>query len=324
MAVDANLSISLSFAADQQTTGTPSIIVMDQIDDFNYTEIEPILASPSINHERMAADIVHLLLTVSCSACTIITVMRTKSVRSQLLGVVLINLAVAVLIDGLIITRNIEMEARAGRPNFGTLGCHLFIMGLAVSVCAINGSFIVLCLNSTFCLPQSRVAMMTGTFCIWASAIIFPALILYGIDEGPEVFEGYSGGNDCAVHHRDRSMLLIRISSILLLYYVVPSVFILVTLVRFVRTCRTNRSIKGKKLPFVLTAVSYLVLMWMPLISYPISDSSSVFMLYYWSIKISYYGRAVISLVWLVLIPDLRKQCLCQETIDEDSIELLE
>ena len=157
---------------DRSTTETPWMLVIDETEDFNFTKIEPILASRAINIEIMVTASVYLFLAVVPSLCVTITVIRTKSVRSQLLGVMLINLSVAVLINGLIFTRIIETEIRGG-PNFGTLGCHLYYIGMAMSHCAINGSYIVICFDSTFSLPKSRVARIIGTFCTWVLAIIF-------------------------------------------------------------------------------------------------------------------------------------------------------
>ena len=310
---------------DRSTTETPWMFVMEETEDFNFTEIEPILASRAINIERMVADSVHFLLAVVSSLCVTITVIRTKSVRSQLLGVMLINLSVAVLIKGLIFTRHIEAEVR-GRQNFGTLGCHLYYIGMAMSYYAANGSFVVICLDSTFSLPQSRVARMIGTFCTWVLAIIFSVIAIYGIDKGPEVIKHYRGHNICVAYHR--SPIVIQRIFTELLYYIVPSVLVLVTLVRFCCTHRTNSSTKGKRIPFVLTAVMYLVLLWMARTSYEIAvrdlSNRRFDKLFFWSSSLNYYGRAVISLVWLVLIPDLRNKCLCRGRADQDSIELLE
>ena len=80
-------------------------------------------------NERLAACSVLYLLAVICSLSVILTVIRTKSVRSQLLGVMLINLAIAVLIRAMaVVLRDIESDSRGGIENFGTLGWHIYTM----------------------------------------------------------------------------------------------------------------------------------------------------------------------------------------------------
>ena len=233
------------------------------------------------------------------------------------------NQAIAVLILAMFDTEHIEMHAR-GIANFGIVGCHLYELGKAVAHCAMNFSFIIICFDSVFSLPQSRMSRMAGTFFIWLLAIILPAIELYGIAKGLEVFPDPVIGSICIV--RVPSMLLLI--SDLLLYDIIPSAFILHTLIRFGRVHRGNRFIKGKKLPFVLTTVMYLVLSWTAVISHRIflTDvfSHKLLELYFWSTVMNAYGRVVIALIWMLLTPELRNMFLCRRTAVEDSIELID
>ena len=294
------------------TTQAPWHNLFDESDDIDdFTEMDLSFS------EELAAHSVYCLLGVVSSLCVLITVIRTKSVRSQLLGVMLVNQAIAVLILAMFDTKHIEMYAR-GIANFGIVGCHLYKLGKAVAHCVMNFSFIIICFDSVFSLPQSRMSRMAGTFFIWLLAIILPAIELYGIAKGLEVFPDPVIGSICIV--RVPSMLLLI--SDLLLYNIIPSAFILHTLIRFCRVHRGNRFIKGKKLPFVLTTVMYVVLSWTAVISHVFSHK--LLELYFWSTVMNAYGRVVIALIWMLLTPELRNIFLCRRTAVEDSIELID
>ena len=305
---------------DPFTTEDPSMIVMDEDDDFGLDEIETTLTSQRINHEKLAANIIVFLWSVMSGSCTLITVIRTKSVRGQLLGVMLINLAVAVVCEGITIAKTIETEFRGGIGNFGTIGCHLYFIALIFFRYVINASIITVFLDSTFNLPQSRKAQIIGTLCIWVFAMALTAFKVYGILQGPTVMEYHH--NLCAAVFRWPYWVL---EFFYLVYHcIVPSCFTLVTLIRFCCTHRTNKASRGKKLPFVLSAVLYLILTLLLQVLFHLMRSGFPYDAYLWFLVVLECIRLSISLIWLLLIPDLRNKCLCREISEEDSIELLE
>ena len=139
---------------ERYTTEAPYWYVLDEIDDFNFTDIEPILVEPNVVHERLAMYTVLFLLGLVSSLCMFITVIRTKSVRRQLLGVMLMHLAVTIFIRAMVFTREIERESRGGHGNFGTVGCHFYFIGYSLSATVFIAAFVVICLDTTFSLPQ--------------------------------------------------------------------------------------------------------------------------------------------------------------------------
>ena len=56
-------------------------------------------------------------------------------------------------------------------------------------------------------------------------------IAIYGIDKGPEVIKNYHGHNACVAYRR--SPIVLQRIFIELLYYIGPSVLVLLTLVRF-------------------------------------------------------------------------------------------
>ena len=70
----------------------------------------------------------------------------------------LINLAVVLLVRAMIDTRSMETEFRGGIGNFGTIGCQFYIIGSQVSAVVIHASIVIICLDITFSLSQTRKA----------------------------------------------------------------------------------------------------------------------------------------------------------------------
>ena len=137
---------------------------------------------PPVVVERLAACSVLYLLAVICSLCVILTVIRTKSVRSQLLGAMLINLAVAVLIRAMtVVVRDIESDSRGGIENFGTVGCHVYHNGYNVSEAVINAAILIICLDTTFSFPQSLIVQdyCIGVYLGFCNHIFLCTLVLF-------------------------------------------------------------------------------------------------------------------------------------------------
>ena len=87
----------------------------------------------------------------------------------------------------------------------------------------------------------------------------------------------------------------------------------------------TNKATRGKKLPFVLTAVIYLLLTWAVelstfcnMIKVPFASPRSN----YWLVKAFEFGRVIILLAWLLFIPDLRKIFLCIKSVENEPLEI--
>ena len=142
---------------ERSTTEAPWWDDMYETEYFNFTDIEPYVFTPHVAHERLVAFAVLAIFAVISSLCVLITVIRTESVRSQLLGVVLINLAVAVLLHDVILAKEMESEARGGVGNFGTVGCNFYYFAYTVSGFVIHVAIIIICIDTTFSLPQSRI-----------------------------------------------------------------------------------------------------------------------------------------------------------------------
>ena len=77
--------------------------------DYYPEKMQPTLPPRPVNHGRLAAPTIYVVFAGLSSLCVLITVIRTKSVRGQLLGVMLISLIVAILIRAMVVvSRDIE------------------------------------------------------------------------------------------------------------------------------------------------------------------------------------------------------------------------
>ena len=301
---------------DQNTTESPAEIIIDPE--------EPVPPSRTVNHEKLAAHTIYVIFAVISSLCVLITVIRTKSVRNQLLGVMLINIAVVDLIHAMVVTRSIETESRGGIGNFGSIGCQFYIIGSKVTGVVIYSCTGIICLDITFRLPQTRKAQAVATICIWGFGIIFALLMTYGALEGPYVRKEID--SRCSPRLRWSHWVHIWLS--LCVFHIIPSVIVVVALIRFCYPDSANQSIKDKMLPFILTATMFLVPGWAIELLNCIMHNGMRFAwsydLFFFFVIIMEMRFSAILLVWLFLIPDLRNKFLCRETADVDSIELIE
>ena len=279
---------------ERYTTETSWLYVMDETDDFNFTEIESILVKPNVVNVWLAIYTILFLLGVVSSLGLLIAVIRTKSVRSQLLGVMLVHLAVTIFVRAMLFTREMERESRGGSGNFGTVGCHFYLIGYAASAFVFNAAFVILCLDTTFGLPEGRKAQIIATICIWVFAVTFTVVKLYGLAMGPEVVT-HDGHNECVITLRVRYIVNEILDEVV--YHLIPTLFVLVTLIRLCCTHSRNKASEGKKLPFVLTALIYLVTMWAIQVVYNL-QYFDVYLIFY---MIGELGHVVMSLIWLFL-----------------------
>ena len=309
---------------ERSTTEAPLWDDMYETEYFNLSDIEPYepyVFTPRVAHERLVAFAVLAVFAVISSLCVLITVIRTESVQSNLLGVMLINLAIAVLLHDVILAKEMESEARGGVGNFGTVGCNFYYFAYTLSGFVIHVAIIIICIDTTFSLPQSRIVQIITAVCIWVLSIICTAINLYGLGEGPTVYKEY-GQNRFVVNKRGSYSL--RVILDLFLYNILPTIPVLVTLVRFCCIFGTKKSSEGKKLPYVLTALIYLVTMWaLQVITHFYIAWLSSFAGYFWFYMILEFGRVTILLIWLFLVSDLRNKCLCREVTSGESIHLL-
>ena len=105
----------------------------------------------------------------------------------------------------------------------------------------------------------------------------------------------------------------------LMVIHIIPTVFVLVTLIKFCFIVGKSHSIQNKKLPFILTTIIYLLSDQL-ILCLVLNDGPPSRDLYSLLLMIKESGMVVISLIWLVFTPDLRNKCLCRETTDGDAI----
>ena len=141
--------------------------------------------------------------------------------------------------------------------------------------------------------------------------------MLYGLGEGPEVIKSYFGQNICVITMR--VPYIVRQIVDWVVFLLIPTIFILVSLIRFCCTHKTNKSTEGKKLPFVLTALIYLVTVW----AMQAVLHTHYFHTYLWFNMTAEFGHVVVPLIWLFCITDLRNKCFCRKTPDDEAIQLL-
>ena len=307
------------------TTEEPLYIALDEADFLNYTQFKSTIEEDPVNTARVVALSISFILGIVSSLCLLVTVIKTKTVRNQLMGVLLISMAVATLVSTCVLSRWLELEVRGGKHNFGSVECHLSYIFLYVSVAVFNATVILLGLDATFNLPQNKTVTFAVTLSIWLISMIFSLVLLYGFGTGPHVVQISDGYSYCTLGFGsyDTYEVIVHI-----LFEIVPTIFLLIAFIKSCCLCRGNKAPSdGKMLPFVLMAITFLVLIWTEYFVYIVAIKAGFTSLhahvYAWAAVMKTYRMPLICFYWLFFFPEIRKFFLCRGPPDDESPLLL-
>ena len=310
---------------DRYTTEEPWYIALDETDLLNYTEFESVIEEDPVNKARVAVLSISFILGVISSLCLLVTVIRTKTVRNQLVGVLLISMAVVTLVSTCVLSRWLELEVRGGKNDVGSVECHLYYIFFYVTVAAFNATVILLGLEATFNLPQNKTVTFAVTLSTWLISMIFSLVLLYGFGTGPHVVQISDSYSYCTLGFGsyDTYEVIVHI-----LFEIVPTIFLLIAFIKSCCLCRGNKAPSdGKMLPFVLMAITFLVLIWTERFVYIVAIKAGFTSLhahvYAWVAVMKTYRMPLVCFYWLFLFSEVRKSFLCRGPPDDESALLL-
>ena len=191
-----------------------------------------------------------------------------------------------------------------------------------MSEAVIKAAILIICLDTTFSFPQSPTVQYIVSVFIWFFAVIFSWVYLYYLSGGLNVVRWGNGGF-CFISKKRPGW--VRDIMTILIFHLISTTLVLFSMFRFCCSHSTNKATRGKKMPFVLTAVIYLLLTWAVelsifcnMIKVPFASPRSN----YWLGKAFEFRRVVILLVWLLFIPDLRKIFFCIKSVENEPLEI--
>ena len=284
--------------------------------------------------EEFAAYTTYVIVATISFLCVCTTVFRTKSVRNQLLGAMLINLAVgyyivciyyfACIYSPLLAEKSYLVKRSFVISDIGSLQCYLQLSASYISKIAVNASIIIILFDAAFSFPQTRKAQILVTVVIWAGAVVISVGMLYGIQEAPE-WIGES--SQCYINLRN-SQSFSHWCSHYFIYGVRSIVIVVSVIIFFVSIKNMFISSNVKRVPFFLTATFFMVLESTTQTLYCVScfelfDTRKAYSSFYvWQYVLCDYGGVLISLFWLILMPDLRNKFLGKNTNEPREVPL--
>ena len=281
-----------------------------------------------MKHEEFTAYTIYIILASVSFFCVIITVFRTKSVRNQLLGAMLINLAVGNYLLNIFYMHQAELAymgiSSASMSDTGTLGCYFYLSTTYISTIVTNISIVVILVDVIFILPQNRKSQILVTVVIWVMAVILSVVVMLGVHESP-LHHHVDTGNECYINVRNPQW--ISESPLRYIFYGVSEICIIAIVIIICILYDKSMSFESRKVPFFLTIAIYLVLSWIADLLLFVSRFTffrtveiNMTSFYLWPPVIRDCGMVLISIVWLCLTPDLRNTVLCKTLRESNEV----
>ena len=269
--------------------------------------------------------IVLFIMSFLFTICLIATVLLTKTVRTQLIGILLINMSIAVLIFQ--VTGIPVMIRDALHYSYmGQISCHLIYIVTSATSITFNITVLLLGIDVAFNLPGKTIVRITVTISLWTLPFVLA------------VVEVYCTGTDFIFDVPKMCELIQRYSEAFEVFFELVQVFLplaamLVMVVIIVIICCKGDSgdqpfRQSKALPFLASATIILLLVSPLRIVYflkmngwniPVSPSE----LQHWLTIVHIVFRPVICIIWVFMFHDFRRTIFRNANSDGESVFLL-
>ena len=264
--------------------------------------------------------IVSFIFTISL----LITVLLTKAVRTQMVGTLLINMALAVMLFG-VIGIPVMVREELDYPDMETFSCRTIYIFLYVPTLTFNASLVFLGVDSIFELPNSvrfRLGLLTV---MWSFAFTFALAEVYGVGNGYT----HDAPVLCTLSQTRSNIVELTIE---FAYVYLPLlcilIIIIVIVVKYLKNHNSNKTVNlGEARPFVISAILFITLVSpLRILHYfragrekelfPV-DLSEFFS---WIMIVYLVVRPVICIIWIFTLPALRGTiCRKGSSPDEDT-----
>ena len=127
--------------------------------------------------------IVIFILSFVFTICLVITVLLTKAVRTQLIGILLINMAITVMLFEAIGVP-VMIRGELDYPDMETFSCQTTYVFLYVTTIIFNCSLVLLGVDAVVNLPNGVTFRLALLGAVWSFAFIFTLMEVYSIGNG--------------------------------------------------------------------------------------------------------------------------------------------
>ena len=272
--------------------------------------------------------IVIFIISVVFTICLSVTVLLTKIVRTQLLGILLIDMVIAVMLFE-VIGVPVMIRGELDYPDMEeAFSCQTTCVFLYVWTIIFNFNLVLLGVDAVFDLPSYTAFRLALLGAVWSFAFIFALVEVYGIGNGYI----HDAPRLCALHQRHSKIIEMTVEFV---YLHLPLFCILtVTIIIVVKYFRNRNNEKpfdiSKAKPFVISGLVFFVLVAPLRILYYLrvnnSDRTVPFKsseLLNWIMIVYLIVRPVICIIWTFTLPAFRETIFHKEASRGESIYLL-
>ena len=182
--------------------------------------------------------IVIFILSFVFTICLLVTVLLTKAVRIQLIGILLINMAVTAMLFE-VIGIPVMIRGELDYPDMETFSCQTTYVFLYVTTIIFNFSLVLLGVDAVVDLPSGAMFRIALLGAVWSFAFIFTLMEVYGIGHGYI----HDAPILCTLNQRHSNIVQMTVEFV----YIHLPVFciLIITIIIVVKYCRNRNSEKA-------------------------------------------------------------------------------
>ena len=269
--------------------------------------------------------IVIFIISLVFTICLSVTVLLTKTVRTQLLGILLINMVIAVMLFE-VIGVPVMIRGELDYPDMETFSCQTTYIFLYVSTLIFNFNFVLLGVDAVFDLPSHNAFRLALLGAVWSFAFIFALMEVYGIGNGYI----HDAPRLCTLNQRHSTIVEMTVEFV---YLYLPLFCVLtITIIIVVKYFRNRNSEKqfdmSKAKPFVISGMVFFALVAPLRILYylRVNDSDRTVKsseLLNWIMIVYLIVRPVICIIWTFTLPAFRETIFHKDASRGENIYLL-
>ena len=273
--------------------------------------------------------IVIFIISFVFTICLSVTVLLTKTVRTQLLGILLINMVIAVMLFE-VIGVPVMIRGELDYTDMEAFSCQTTYVFLYVSTIIFNFNLVLLGVDAAIDLPSYTAFRLALLGPVWSFAFIFALVEVFGIGNGYI----HDAPRLCTLHQRHSKSQMVEMTVEFVYLYLSLFCVLIITIIIVVKYFRNRNSEKpfdmSKAKPFVISGVVFFVLVAPLRILYylrvnnsdrtvPVKSSE----LFNWVMIVYLIVRPVICIIWTFTLPAFRETIFHKEASRGESIYLL-
>ena len=269
--------------------------------------------------------IVLFIMSFLFTVCLTATILLTKTIRSQTMGILLINMSIAVFIFQ-VIARPVTIRENLHYSDTEKISCHLIYIVTLATTTTFNLTLVLLGIDATFNLSNSVIVRMSVTIAIWILPFVLAVVELHG--EGSNYIKDIPRLCQLTQRYPETFKVLVELTHVFM-PLVGMLLILIIIMVKFCRARCNDQSIElTKAIPFLISAVIILISVSPLRIVYILKENGwnvpiTLPELYHWTTLVQVVLRPVICIIWVFMFRGFRKTTFRKTNTDGESRYLL-